>query len=54
MDIKYMIIKENSTEKLTEEVQLKIKEGWKLLGGVAVGFSSTFTFFAQALIKVSE
>ena len=51
MALEYMIIKENSIEKLSKEVQSKIGEGWIPQGGVGVGFISTFTIFAQAMIK---
>jgi len=48
-----MIAKGSSTEKLWEEVESRIKEGWIPQGGISVANGTNF-IYAQALIKKSE
>lgn len=47
--MKYIIVKANSLDKLTEEVQSKIDEGYIPQGGVCVANASTL-IYAQAMI----
>ena len=53
MEIQYMIATAMNAKELTEEVQSRINEGWKLQGGISVTLA-TKPVFAQALIKESE
>ena len=53
MKLEYTILKGNSFEKLVEEVELKIQEGWVPQGGISVANGTNF-IFAQAMIRKSE
>ncbi len=53
MGLQYTIARGTSIEKLLEEVESKIEEGWVPKGGVAVANGTNF-IFAQAMIKKSK
>jgi hypothetical protein len=50
--MKYIVIKEQSIELLSKEVQKKIDVGWIPQGGV--WGSSNYIFFTQAMILKSQ
>jgi len=50
MVLQYTIVTGNSTQKLREEVELRIKEGWVPQGEVSVANASNMLFI-QAMIK---
>ena len=49
MNTQYMIATARNAEKLTEEVQSRINEGWIPQGGISITLASS-PVFAQALI----
>lgn len=53
MKTQYMIARARNVEKLVEEVQQRINEGWVPQGGVTVAVASV-PLFAQALILKTE
>ena len=61
--IKYMLVREEGSyddsydayNKLEEEVNLKLEEGWNLCGGVSVGsIGEEYFCICQAMIKEEE
>jgi len=53
MNTQYMIVTSKNAEKLSDEVQSKINEGWVPKGGVSIAIV-THLVFAQALILITE
>jgi hypothetical protein len=51
MDNQYMIIIENSPEKLAREVQSRMGEGWMPQGGVSVSNGSRVTYVQAMIFK---
>ena len=47
----YLVLSENAPEKLEKEVEIWMKKGWTLQGGVAVAMDQGNCIFAQAMIK---
>ena len=46
--MKYVIIYEEATKDLTDEVNIRIERGWKPIGGVAVSVIKNRTTFIPA------
>lgn len=49
--MKYIVISANRLKKLTEIVNVRFKEGYKLKGGIAVGYDNMSPTYCQAMIK---
>ena len=53
--MKYIIIEGDSTEKVEDEVERLLREGWSLQGGIGISVSESDEFryvnFAQAMVK---
>jgi hypothetical protein len=52
--MEYTIISEESVDKLIEEVNNYIANGWQPQGGVAFGHASGSFFFLQAVVLEEE
>ena len=51
MEMQYMIVKASTTDKLAEEVQIRIGEGWIPQGGVCVANGSNFILTQAMILK---
>lgn len=49
--MQYRILTDDSQFDLAKEVELYLKEGWTLQGGVSVTFKKIGYYFAQAMVK---
>ncbi len=48
----YLVIKADDTYSLTKEVNEKLKEGYKVVGGITTGYFKQHPKYLQAMIKL--
>lgn len=52
MELEYTIVKASSAKKLSEEVNVKIEEGWMLQGGVCMANATEIAYLQAMTLKV--
>lgn len=52
--MEYVIFSDRDTWALEAEVNARLKQGWRLVGGVAVEVRGIDTYYSQAMLKGGE
>lgn len=52
MELEYTVVKASSSKRLSEEVNVKIEEGWMLQGGVCMANATEVAYLQAMTLKV--
>lgn len=51
MELEYTVVKASSAKKMSEEVNVKMEEGWRPQGGVSVANATEIVYLQAMILK---